>query len=105
MHSSSPEPLTVAILGSSDTRTATTEPQEMEEVLARRLGRQVPVHDLAVPSDGVLDSFSMVDLIAFIEKEAEIKMKPGDVRLDNLDSIGCILNYVNSLKKATGPAK
>ena len=56
-------------------------------------------------SDGVLDSFSMVDLIAFIEKEAEIKMKPGDVRLDNLDSIGCILNYVNSLKKATGHAK
>ena len=52
-------------------------------------------------SDGVLDSFTMVDLIAFIEKEAE--MKPGDVRLDNLDSVDRILSYADAAKTAADP--
>jgi len=60
--------------------------------------------DTRLFSDGVLDSFSMVDLIAFIEKEAEVKMNPGDVRLDNLDSVDRILNYVDSSKTAGDPA-
>jgi acyl carrier protein len=54
-------------------------------------------------SDGVLDSFTMVDLIAFIEKEAEVKMKPGDVRLDNLDSVDRILSYADAAKTAADP--
>ena len=52
-------------------------------------------------SDGVLDSFTMVDLIAFIEKEAEVK--PGDVRLDNLDSVDRILSYADAAKTAADP--
>lgn len=45
-------------------------------------------------STNVLDSFSMVELIAFIEKQAGIKMKPTEVTLDNLDSVAKILNFV-----------
>ncbi len=50
-------------------------------------------------SSNLLDSFSMVDLIMFIEKEGGIKMDVWDVTLDNLDSIGKILELVE-LKKA-----
>lgn len=45
-------------------------------------------------SSGLVDSFSMVDLIAFIELTDGIRMAPLDVNLDNLDSIEKILRYV-----------
>jgi acyl carrier protein len=44
-------------------------------------------------SSGLLDSFSMVDLIFFIEENAKIRIKPTEVNLDNLDSIQRILNF------------
>ncbi|MDY6992389.1 MAG: acyl carrier protein [Pseudomonadota bacterium] len=47
-------------------------------------------------SSNLLDSFSMVDMIMFIEQEAGIKMEAGDVNLDNLDSIERILKFVHS---------
>ncbi len=66
-----------------------------------RLGVDTAGVDEATPlfSSNLLDSFSMVDLIMFIEKEGAIKMDAWDVTLDNLDSIGRILQLVE-LKKA-----
>ena len=48
-------------------------------------------------SDGLLDSFIMVELIAFIESKAGFRMKPTEVNMDNLDSIQRILDYVASV--------
>ncbi|MDM8559133.1 acyl carrier protein [Candidatus Parabeggiatoa sp. HSG14] len=45
-------------------------------------------------STALLDSFSLVELITFIEKEANIKISPTEVNLDNLDSVSRILNFV-----------
>ncbi|MHC4470134.1 MAG: acyl carrier protein [Planctomycetota bacterium] len=45
-------------------------------------------------SSGLVDSFSMVELIVFIEKSCQIKVKPAEVNLDNLDSIERILAFV-----------
>jgi len=66
-----------------------------------RLGVDTDGVDDATPlfSSSLLDSFSIVELIVFIESEAEIKIDAWDVTLDNLDSIGKILAYVE-LKKA-----
>jgi len=47
-------------------------------------------------SSNVLDSFSLVDLMMFIEKEAEIKIEPLEVTLDNFDSMERIFNFVAS---------
>ena len=44
-------------------------------------------------SSSLLDSFTMVSLIMFIEDEAGIAIPPGDITLDNLDSISTILSY------------
>lgn len=46
-------------------------------------------------SEGLLDSFSIVDLVMFIENKGGIKMQPTDVNLDNLDSVAKILDFVN----------
>jgi acyl carrier protein len=50
--------------------------------------------DTGLFSEGLLDSFSIVDLVVFIENTSGIKMQPTDVNLDNLDSVTKILAYV-----------
>ncbi|MEX2215018.1 MAG: acyl carrier protein [Phycisphaeraceae bacterium] len=52
--------------------------------------------DAELFSSGLIDSFSMVDLIQFIEDEGGFKMSPSDVNLDNLDSIAKILAFAES---------
>ncbi len=44
-------------------------------------------------STGVVDSFSLVSLISFMESQCGFKMSPMDVNLDNLDSVERILAY------------
>lgn len=48
----------------------------------------------ALFSSSLLDSFSLVELMVYVEKQEKFRMKPTDVRLDNLDSIEKILAYV-----------
>lgn len=45
-------------------------------------------------SEGFLDSFSIVDLILFIETSAGVQVDPVEVNLDNLDTIEKILAFV-----------
>ena len=52
--------------------------------------------DTLLFSSGLLDSFSMVDLIMFIEEAAGIRVHPIDVTLDNFDSIERILAFVEA---------
>ena len=44
-------------------------------------------------SDGLLDSFSVVDLLDFIEEQGNFVVEPEEVTYDNLDSIANILAY------------
>jgi len=75
--------------------------ESLLEYFGSRLGVDTAGVDESTPlfSSNLLDSFSMVDLIMFIEKEGEITMDAWDVTLDNLDSIGRILQLVE-MKKA-----
>ena len=50
--------------------------------------------DALLFSTGVLDSFSLVDLITFVEAEVGIKVKPTEVTLDNFDAVDRILAFV-----------
>ncbi len=53
--------------------------------------------DTELFSSGMLDSVSMIGLIAFIEQKSGSQVQPGDVTLDNFDSIDSILGYVATL--------
>ncbi|RCW88775.1 acyl carrier protein [Paracoccus lutimaris] len=50
--------------------------------------------DTELFSTGMLDSVSMVGLIAFIEDKGGAHVQPADVTLDNFDTIDAILDYV-----------
>lgn len=45
-------------------------------------------------SSGLLDSFAMVELVAFVEKQVNIKVRPRDLTLENFDSIERICRYL-----------
>jgi acyl carrier protein len=52
--------------------------------------------DTLLFSSGLLDSFSMVDLIMFIENASGLRVHPAEVTLDNFDSIDRILAFVEA---------
>ncbi len=45
-------------------------------------------------SSGLLDSFYLVDLVTFIEKQTGVKVGATEMTLDNLDSIDRILGFL-----------
>ena len=47
----------------------------------------------ALFSDGLLDSFSVADLLMFIEDKGEFVVEPEEITFDNLDSISKILAF------------
>jgi len=66
------------------------------QFMENKLGVDTSQVDADTPlfSSGIIDSTGMVELIVFVESIAEIKFSPDDITLDNLDSIGRILNFV-----------
>jgi len=52
--------------------------------------------DTLLFSDGVLDSFSMMSIIAFMEKQAGIRVGATEVTLQNLDSVSRMMAYTQS---------
>ena len=71
--------------------------ESLKTYLGNRMGLDTSTLEENTPlfSSNLLDSFSMVDLIMFIEKEGGVRLDPADVSLDNLDSIGRILKFVD----------
>ncbi len=65
--------------------------------LAERLGVDTADvdDDTQLFSTGLLDSFSMVELIMFVEEQAGIQFDPGDISLEHLGSVSQIMQYVN----------
>ena len=53
--------------------------------------------DTPLFSSGLIDSFSMVQLIAFLEKTGDTKVPAMDVNLDNLDTVSRILAMMERL--------
>ena len=47
-------------------------------------------------SGGLLDSFNLVDLVGFLERECKCKVGAMEVNLENLDSIERILRFAAS---------
>jgi len=52
-------------------------------------------------SSGIVDSFSLVSLMSFIEDAGDIRISPADVTLDHFDSIDKIMAYVKQKHDVT----
>jgi acyl carrier protein len=57
--------------------------------------------DTLLFSSGLIDSFSMIDLILFIEDAGGLRVHPTDITLDNFDSIERVLAFVAARCAAT----
>lgn len=69
------------------------------EMIVRRLVQDFELEPGEAESDGllsggVLDSFSMLDLVSYVEREAGVKFRPADFNLQNLDSVDRIVKYL-----------
>lgn len=73
--------------------------QGLLQFLDRRLGVDPAeiADDTPLFTSGILDSFSMVDLILFVEQSTGTRMSAGEVRMDNLDSVARVLAYARSV--------
>lgn len=47
-------------------------------------------------SSGIIDSFSLVSLLTFLESAHKIRINPTEVNLDNFDSLEKMHKYVES---------
>lgn len=54
--------------------------------------------DTRLFSSQLVDSFALVTLMMFLEREAGIRIAPADVNLDNMDTIGRMLAYVDRVR-------
>lgn len=52
--------------------------------------------DTPLFSSGLIDSFSMIDLITFIESQCGTSISPADITLDNFDTIGRIMHFTQN---------
>ena len=74
--------------------------QEILGFMQAELGIETATLDPSAPlfSSGVIDSFSLVTLITFIEKKCGFSVEPIDVTLENLDSVERIEAFVSRKK-------
>lgn len=52
--------------------------------------------DTLLFSTGLVDSFSLVSFLTYIENEAGVQIPPSDINLTNFDNINSILNYLGA---------
>lgn len=68
---------------------------DIRNMLTDKLGIEEEFgNDTPLFSAGILDSFNLLELIEFIEKEESIKIKPNEVKLENLDTVNRMLQYI-----------
>jgi acyl carrier protein len=56
----------------------------------------LPDRDSSLFLSGVLDSFTLVDLITLIETEYDLTLKDADLRPENFDTIAKIESFISS---------
>lgn len=50
--------------------------------------------DTPLFSSGLIDSFSMIDLITYLEAGTGRRISPADITLDNFDTLGRMIAYL-----------
>jgi acyl carrier protein len=72
--------------------------QDLLAYLRDEIGVETDGIDRTTPlvSSGIVDSFSLVEFVTFIENKAGIQFSPADATIENLDSIDRILGLIES---------
>jgi D-alanine--poly(phosphoribitol) ligase subunit 2 len=74
---------------------ASTELQgRIARLFGEKLNVEVPSIDMDLYETGVLDSMAFVELLAFLEKEFEVRVGLNDLEIDNFRTIRKIVKFV-----------
>lgn len=57
--------------------------------------------DAELFSSGVIDSFAMVDLMVFLERQTGARLGPEDVSIDNFDTVARIMAFAAAKTKGS----
>jgi acyl carrier protein len=66
---------------------------------ARQARTEVPDRDSSLFVSGLLDSFSLVDFVALIESECDVRVDDADLRPENFDTIRKIESFIERAGK------
>lgn len=74
--------------------------EDFSQFLTEELGVEGDNLQVATPlfSSGLIDSFSLVTLMSFIENAGEVSIDPSDVTLENFDSVERMLQFIDRKK-------
>ena len=61
---------------------------------ARQARTKMPDRDSSLFVSGLLDSFSLVDFVALIESECDVRVDDADLRPENFDTIAKIESFI-----------
>ncbi|MFD1252083.1 MULTISPECIES: acyl carrier protein [Devosia] len=59
-----------------------------------------PANDASLLDDGIMDSTSVLELVAYIEESYGLEIPDADIVPANLDSIAAITRYITARKAA-----
>lgn len=76
--------------------------ERVREILEDELGCEIDDvgNDDLLFSTGIVDSFALVTLMMHLEKEGGIKINPGDVVLENFDTVNRMVAFIERTKAA-----
>lgn len=60
--------------------------------------------DTPLFSSGLVDSFALVSLMTFLEDEGDIQVAVSEANLDNMDSIGKLIRYLETKQAQLEPS-
>jgi acyl carrier protein len=74
--------------------------EDFSQFLTEELGVEGDNLQVSTPlfSSGLIDSFSLVTLMSFIENAGEVSIDPADVTLENFDSVERMLQFIGRKK-------
>ena len=72
--------------------------ENLSRFLAEELAVDIREIDRDTPlfSSGLIDSFSLISLMGYLEKEGDFLIEPADIELKNFDTLGRILAYAGA---------
>jgi acyl carrier protein len=68
--------------------------QKLTELFARKLNLDVPSVDTDLVATGLLDSLTLVELLAQLEETFGVSISAGDLELENFRSVANIAEFV-----------
>ncbi|MCK9595141.1 MAG: acyl carrier protein [Candidatus Omnitrophica bacterium] len=74
--------------------------KQLKEFIAKKFlnGRAALSDGESLFAANIIDSFGMLELIAYIEKDFCVRLKPSDIDIDNFDTVDKIVSLIEEKK-------